>query len=74
MKELYDTVDTAIYKLNNNIKPVFNPLKWDLTGEVILKINEDNHTEIVESKCGTWVADGCVSCGELIGIEEIEFK
>lgn len=73
MERLANTMEQAIYKLKNNVKPVFDPNKWELTGEVIDVVDCYDRTEVVNSLCGTFTGSGIVSAGELVDVEDVEF-
>lgn len=73
MEQIHELMSNAIDRLNNKVQPVFNPAKWELTGEVLEYIDCYDRTEVVNSICGNWSAIGTVSSGELVRVEEIEF-
>ena len=71
MKKLAELMEDAIDKMHKP-KPI-NLNEWFRTGEILDVVDCYDHTEIVHSFCGNYIATGVISCDELVDVEDVEF-
>ena len=71
MEKLVKLMDNAIDKMQKP-KPT-NLNEWFRTGEILDIVDCYDHTEVVHSFCGNYIATGVISCDELVDVEDVEF-